>query len=185
MLKKAKEKLRHELLTKRFEVSSTFGEENLFHNLIDNVDILKESVIAGYYQHANEIDVSNILSTFSSHHTICLPVIDHHSLKFHVWDPNKEMITNHFGIQEPNINYTEEVTPNIIIIPSVGLGLNGHRVGYGFGYYDRTILELREQNQEILTIGVGYDFQVVNEIPFNEKDVKLDWIITDKRAIQF
>jgi 5-formyltetrahydrofolate cyclo-ligase len=60
----------------------------------------------------------------------------------------------------------------------------GHRLGYGAGYYDRTVSIMRAERQ-ILTVGVGYDEQEIDAVPAGAHDQKMDGLITDKRVIWF
>ncbi len=69
---------------------------------------------------------------------------------------------------------------DVIVVPAIVVAPSGHRIGYGAGYYDRTITRFLPH---AVTIGVAYDFQLLSEIPFTESDVALDLIITDTQTI--
>ena len=64
-------------------------------------------------------------------------------------------------------------------MPAIALDPTGHRIGYGAGFYDRTI----PASPPATTIGVAFDFQLVAEVPFTERDVALAFIVTDERVI--
>ena len=74
------------------------------------------------------------------------------------------------------------VTPNIILVPMVGFDLYKNRIGYGGGYYDRTIEHLEKKN-EILKLGVAFDEQEIMKIPNEKYYKKLDIIVTPTRLI--
>lgn len=68
---------------------------------------------------------------------------------------------------------------DVIVVPALAIAPSGHRIGYGAGYYDRTIARFLPH---AVTIGVAYDFQIVAEVPVTEGDVALDFVVTDARA---
>ena len=111
---------------------------------------------------------------------ICLPVVDEHTnqLIFSIYNEKKRLKKNKFGINEPT--KFEYLTPNIIFVPMVGFDKNLNRLGYGKGFYDRTISKLRNL-KKIFVIGLAYDNQMVECIPTENHDEKMDLIITDKK----
>ena len=68
---------------------------------------------------------------------------------------------------------------DVIVVPALAIAPSGHRIGYGAGYYDRTIVRFLPH---AVTIGVAYDFQILAEVPITEGDVALDFVVTDVRA---
>jgi 5-formyltetrahydrofolate cyclo-ligase len=85
------------------------------------------------------------------------------------------------GIHQPGA--TEPVAArgelDAIVVPALAIDPRGHRIGYGAGYYDRTIGSF---TPPAVTVGVAYDFQLLAEIPETEGDVTVGWIVTDARA---
>jgi len=65
---------------------------------------------------------------------------------------------------------------DIVIVPGLAFGKNGHRVGYGYGFYDRFLAE----HPKALKIALGYEWQIMDKLPFEDHDVKLDYICTEK-----
>jgi 5-formyltetrahydrofolate cyclo-ligase len=88
-----------------------------------------------------------------------------------------------FGFAAPPQDAPEasEKDLDVIVVPAIVLAPSGHRIGYGAGYYDRTITRFLPH---AVTIGVGYDFQVLAEVPVTEGDVALDVIVTDAQDIE-
>ena len=78
----------------------------------------------------------------------------------------------------------ETVCPDWLIIPSLAVDKRGTRLGYGGGYYDRTVCALRHE-KEILAIGLAYECQKVARLPCEETDQPLDWLITEASATRF
>ena len=102
-------------------------------------------------------------------------------LIFSKFDNEMNITKNDFGIIEPNkIN---QIIPDIIFVPMVGFDKNLNRLGYGKGYYDRTISKLRKF-KKIFVIGLAYDNQMVQNIPSENHDEKMDIILTDKKIIK-
>jgi 5-formyltetrahydrofolate cyclo-ligase len=87
---------------------------------------------------------------------------------YRILEPKKEKI------RKTNINEID-----LIIVPGVAFDAKGNRMGHGKGYYDR----LLENKKQIPTVGLAFEFQVVNDIPTDEYDIPVDLIITEKRII--
>lgn len=88
-----------------------------------------------------------------------------------------------FGILEPKKEFIRKFNPkklDLIIIPGIAFDLNGHRIGYGYGYYDRF---LKKINKNAKKIGLAYDFQIVEKIPEQTHDIPMSIVITEKRVI--
>ena len=94
------------------------------------------------------------------------------------------MKTNHLGISEPfngiQINNNQI---DLVFAPLLAFDNFGHRVGYGGGYYDRYLSKVQSK-LKIIKIGVGFSFQKIKNIPINKHDVKLDYIITERKIIE-
>ena len=107
---------------------------------------------------------------------IGLPVVDklHRTLKFHAWFPGCPMEEDAYGIPKPKD--TEVIVPTLLFVPCVGYGAGGVRLGYGGGFYDRTLAELQPKPY---TVGLGYACGFVPELDPEPHDVPLDAILTD------
>ena len=99
-------------------------------------------------------------------------------LIFSKFDNEMNITKNEYGIIEPN--KIIQVIPDIIFVPMVGFDKTLNRLGYGKGYYDRTISKLRKL-KKIFVIGLAYDNQMVQNIPAENHDEKMDIILTDKK----
>jgi 5,10-methenyltetrahydrofolate synthetase len=107
---------------------------------------------------------------------IGLPVVDkvHKTLAFHAWYPGCPMEDDAYGIPKPKD--TEVVEPTLIFVPCVGYGPGGYRLGYGGGFYDRTLAALQPKP---FTVGLGYDFAYLPQLQPEIHDVPLDAILAD------
>ena len=134
-------------------------------------------IIGGYYPYNYEIDVLQILEKFEKKKfIITLPKIKKNSqMNFFQWSTNDPLAINRFGIPEPISKIVKY--PDVLIVPLVAFDKNFNRIGYGGGFYDRYIENIRKR-KKVLTIGFAYSFQKVKKIPINNYDIKLDFIIT-------
>ena len=91
------------------------------------------------------------------------------------------MTINQYGIPEPASK--KIVYPSLLLVPIVAFDKQLNRIGYGGGFYDRYIKRIKK-NKKIITIGLAYSFQEVKKVPLNKFDIKLDFIITDKKKVK-
>jgi 5-formyltetrahydrofolate cyclo-ligase len=92
------------------------------------------------------------------------------------------LVDGPFGTREPPAG-TPELPPEVLILPLVAFDRRGYRLGYGGGYYDRTLAVLRRQGRA-LAVGVGFAAQEVVAVPCGRHDQRLDWIVTEREAIE-
>ena len=97
--------------------------------------------------------------------------------------PEKELEIGNFGILEPKTEFLRPVPleeAEVALVPGIAWDLRGYRIGYGGGYYDRSINSL---HNHVLTVGLGYEFQIVREVPTTRYDRPVDKIVTERRVI--
>lgn len=104
-------------------------------------------------------------------------------LVFHLWQPGLELKPGTFGIPEPAADWPI-VHPRILLVPLLAFDARGHRLGYGGGYYDRTLEALRAK-EPILAIGVAYAGQETRSIPDEHHDHLLDMVVTEQGVRRF
>ncbi len=111
---------------------------------------------------------------------IGLPVVDkvHKTLQFHAWYPGCPMQEDAFGIPKPK--ETEVVVPTLLFVPCVGYGIGGFRLGYGGGFYDRTLAQLRPKP---FTVGLGYTCGYTEDFEPEPHDQPLDAILNDNGVV--
>jgi 5-formyltetrahydrofolate cyclo-ligase len=98
-------------------------------------------------------------------------------------DPERELEPGTFGIPEPKPEFLRPVRleeAQIVLVPGVAWDLHGYRIGYGGGYYDRSINSVRSH---LLTVGLAYEFQIVREIPTSRYDSSVHKMVTEDRTI--
>ena len=114
-------------------------------------------------------------------HVCGLPVVQRRQpLTFHRWRPKDRLVPGKFNILVPDRNLAV-VDPDVLLMPLLAFDARGMRIGYGGGYYDRTIPEIRSR-KPLLTVGIAYAAQEVSRVPTDQYDQRLDWVVTEVRA---
>ena len=140
---------------------------------------IKDKLVGGYYPYNHEIDVMKILEKFERKgYQISLPKIKKNfQMNFFHWSKKDPLEINKYGIPEPVSD--KEVYPDILLVPVSAFDNRLYRIGYGGGYYDRYIKKIKRK-KKVTTIGLAYSFQKVKEVPINEYDIKLDFVLNEQ-----
>ena len=153
-----------------------------FKHLLDILksENIKGKNVGGYYSYNYEVDVIEILKKFEKKkYLISLPKIKNNfQMDFLKWSFSDPLMINKYGIPEPVSN--KKIYPDILLVPLVAFDNELNRIGYGGGFYDRYI----KKTKKIITIGLALSFQRVNKIKTNKFDIKLDFIITEKKRVK-
>ena len=157
---------------------------NLIFRLIKKNFKKKKIIIEGYYPSSHEVNILKFLENASKNRfKILLPVIKtSNHMSFRQWDFNEPLYVNKFGILEPR-NSNKEFIPDLIMVPLVAFDNNFNRIGYGKGYYDRSLRKINKIKKNIISLGIAYSFQKCRAIPVNKYDHKLDYIFTEQGII--
>lgn len=140
------------------------------------------TVVSLYRPIRDEIDVGPLMEILvDAGIPTALPVMQgaQAPLMFRRWRPGDALVRGAFGVSEPNAGTV--VRPDILVVPLLAFDAAGNRLGYGGGYYDRTLADLRAA--PVLAVGVAYDAQEFPSVPVQPEDEKLDMIVTDRRVI--
>ena len=130
----------------------------------------------------HEPDVRALLASWASAHVrAALPVVvaENEPLRFREWAPDSHLEPDRYGIPTPTAG--EWLTPDLILLPLNGFDSAGYRLGYGGGYFDRTLAALAPRP---LAVGVGFEINRVDSIRPEGHDQRLDWIITEDGAFR-
>lgn len=140
--------------------------------------------IAAFWSMDDEPQLQALLRQWASDPelTVSLPVVTAPDtpLSFHVWTPDTPMRTGPYGIQEPDS--LPAPAPDLVLVPTLGYTRQGDRLGYGGGYYDRTLSALKSSGREFISMGIAWacgDLSHESYAPASH-DVRLDSILTDK-----
>ena len=173
-----------EIRKKIFKIRKLNVSNNLKINFKHLLKILKKTkisskVIGGYYPYNYEFDVIKILGELERQkYQISLPKIKkNNQMDFFCWSSKDPLSVNKYGIPEPISD--KIIVPSILLVPLIAFDKYQNRIGYGGGFYDRYIKKIKRA-KKIITIGLAYSFQEVKEIPINQYDIKLDFIVTEK-----
>jgi len=114
---------------------------------------------------------------------LALPVIAGRGkpLTIRAWEFDAPLDRGQWGIREPKAD-APEVEPDIILVPLLAFDRAGHRIGYGAGYYDQTITQLRAR-KTIVAVGIAFAAQEVPEVPVTPRDALLDLVLTEREVI--
>lgn len=141
------------------------------------------SIAAGYFAIRDEIDPRPLMETFHCEQVrLALPCVTgpDQPLVFRSWSPGDELVKGTFAISEPRASATE-VRPSLVLLPLLAFDGAGRRLGYGAGFYDRTIETLRALGP-VTTVGLAYEAQRLKRVPTAGHDAPLDWIVTEQGA---
>lgn len=140
-------------------------------------------IVSGYWPIRDELDIRRLLTGLHDERVTCaLPIVTNrqNSLRFRRWNPGDVLEQRPYGLSEPS-DAAPEVTPRLILTPLLAVDPRGNRLGYGGGYYDRTLFELRQVGP-VTAVGICFESQRVADVPHDRSDQPLDWIVTEKGA---
>jgi len=140
--------------------------------------------LSGYMPIRTEIDPLASMAEAAAHGPVAVPVImaAGQPLKFSRWQPEAPLRDGPFGAKVPEVD--DFLEPEILIVPLVAFDAQGGRLGYGGGFYDRTLEGLRAK-RPTLAIGFAFDAQEAEDLPLEPTDQPLDMLITESRVLQF
>jgi 5-formyltetrahydrofolate cyclo-ligase len=143
-------------------------------------------VIAAYAAIGTEADPERLVDILSDHGCLvalpCVTGVDL-PLSFRLWAKGSQLVPGPLGTREPAEG--AEMVPDFLIVPLLAFDGRGHRLGYGGGYYDRTLAALRRQKPGIVAVGLAFAAQEVTNLPIEPEDEPLDWIVTEREARAF
>ncbi len=153
--------------------------------LVDNADALgitADSIVAGYWAMADEIDVVPAMAALKDACglTCALPVVAENNapLVFRSWQPGEPLESGGFGTHHP-FPEAQVVVPTVLLVPLLAFDLSGYRMGWGGGFYDRTLERLRADGS-VTAIGVAYAGQQFDAVVRDKYDQPMDWIATEQ-----
>lgn len=186
----AKKQLRAELKARRQVLTASgcmadAGAALTRYAVLSRVIENPNACIAGFAATAEEIPTASLLAHLDGAGVaLCLPVIvgTAKPLIFRSWRPGDAMGSGQWGIAEP-LPDAPVVVPDVVLVPLLGFTRSGYRIGYGGGFYDRTLAQLRAV-KTIVAIGVACDEQEVEDVPRDAFDQPVDWMLTPTRLFR-
>ncbi len=191
-----KKRLREKLLKKRDSIppeQKALQETSIEKRLFELDNFKKADSILMYVSFRSEVNTRKFLDDIHKMgKRLILPLVDarHKVLKLYEVKDNSELAPGYMGIPEPDVRENRRVTIkdiDLVVIPGTGFDIQGNRLGYGGGYYDRLLSYESKQLAEvehIPTVALAFEEQIGEEIPAEPHDIQVDMIITDKRLIR-
>lgn len=190
MIFASKKEYREEVLTRRSDTSNEIREqwnEIIFNKLISSDYYKKSYVIFTFVSFKDEVDTHRFIEyALKDGKKICVPKVPSKKQGMEVYFINsfEDLKKGYFDILEPLEGCIKASAEEIdfILMPGVAFDKQGNRIGYGAGFYDRFLSQLKRQ---VPKIALSYDFQLYEKVPTDEFDVRIDGVITETDFITF
>lgn len=175
-------------IRKQAEAENPNAGEQLRDQIVANAIQLGLSLpyhVSAFLPIGSEIDTLPTMRALTDlGHITALPVVvgKGQPLIFRKWFVGEELMPGSFGTSEP-LPSEPEIIPEILLVPLLAFDSEGYRLGYGGGFYDRTIEKL-EREARVTTVGVAFSAQRIDTVPRDEYDRPLQWIATEKQLIR-
>jgi len=177
----AKAALRKEAHLRRGELHASLrldAARDAVGHFVEQVPLGKGEVVAAYWPIRDELDIKDlIVKLMDSGQPVALPVVlgDAEPLEFRLWQEGSPLYEAGFGTLAPE-DSAPRVVPDVFLMPLLGFDRHGTRLGYGGGYYDRTLARLKGRPR---LVGFAFARQEIDHIPRQAHDVPLDAIVTE------
>ncbi len=151
---------------------------------MEHAPLPEGAIVSLYHPMKDELDTKPLAEALlAKGFTIALPVTPKRRgrLTFRAFRDGDPLHPDRYGIMTPS-EKAPEVRPVLIVTPLLAFTRTGARLGYGGGYYDRTLAALRAEG-DVLAVGFAYAAQEVEIVPMSKRDERLDWIVTEREAI--
>lgn len=176
----SKKALRTKISLKRSNLNfSEIREKSnvIMEKLLSLSQFQKAQVVAFYLSKSDEVQTENAIKKILEEKTILVPVTKN-EIKLVKFTSFSDLEPALFSVPEPKTKRYSNQQPDVIVIPGLAFDKHGNRLGYGKGYYDTLLKNLKS-----IKVGVCFDFQLINNVPSYEHDQKVDTIITEKRIL--
>ena len=172
--------IRKFLINRRKQLSGDYEKKNMSHvHLRPLLNNINSDYVGSYVDYNFELSTNSLNKYLIENNiNICLPKINSQSkeINFFKFSTGTKLIKNKYNILEPEVT-NEIIFPKLVLVPLLAFNESGFRLGYGGGFYDKYFSS--QEEKDIIKVGLGFSFQKVNEIPIENHDQKLDWILTE------
>ena len=183
-------RLRRELRERRRAIPAIeriAAADSLARHLLDLPFMPSSGHVAGYWAMDGEIALHAWQLRLPSSLSYCLPVLgDDEHLRFARWRPGDPLVSNRFGIPEPDVAPSSLLEPEqmaLVVVPLVGFDRRGQRLGMGGGWYDRSFAFRHLRNPPPWLVGVGFATQQVDVLPAEPWDVAMDAVCSEQALL--
>ena len=181
--KQFRQQIRKKLIQYRSHHNWKSWNQQLIENLVKWLNSQPQfSTIATFSSNYLEIDLSPLVSRLSEISWVYPKVIDAKQLSFHQVDDYSNLNPGYKNILEPITSPLTQVSLekiDLVLLPGLGFDCKGRRLGQGGGFYDRFL----SQDLQIMRLGIAFDLQVVDSLPYESHDVDCQAILTEKGLI--
>ena len=176
-----KSRLREEIISKRKELNHDFITEKsrIINAKLRELDVYQSAAaVYTYIGCRGEVLTDELIScALSDGKKVAVPKTGEKDISFHYIDGATDLVNGRYSIPEPNAdNPANDVKP-LVIVPGVAFDKKRNRLGHGRAYYDRFLKD------GYTTVGLAFDFQIVDEVPTEDTDIPMDIIITETQII--
>ncbi len=180
-IRRRRSALRKQLIAERLELAPAVraaAETAIARALITHLGVANPGVVACYWPHRGEPDLQGVMLRIidlGGHVAIPAPLLPREPMEFRSWGPRSQMVAGVGGVLLPA--FGRPLRPDLVIVPMVGFDAKGHRLGYGGGYYDRTLAALSPRPR---TIGVAFERARLRSFDPQQHDIPVDAIVTEE-----
>lgn len=182
----SKQVIRQRLLDQRRLLEESSGRKRshvVQDAVLASTPFVAAEAIALYASVHNEVRTDRLFAAaLSAGKKVFFPRLENGRIVFVQVHSAGDLQTGSFGVLEPSggeIASPEDL--DMVLVPGVGFDRQGHRIGYGLGYYDRALAACRNA----IFLGLAYEFQVVENLPEEEHDIRLDFLVTEQGVVEF
>ena len=185
---KKKQREKFILIRKAISKKNTYRFNSInIDQLLKNKKLNTLKIISSFFSIKTEISTADLNEyLISKNKILSFPVVRPKSkiLSFRKFKKNQKLAEGSYKIPEPPIE-NEELIPNLIFVPCLAFDIQGYRLGYGGGYYDRTFAYFKSINHQFISVGFAYDDQKVDSVIRDQFDYKLNYVLTEKQLYTF
>lgn len=182
-----KRRLRTQAVHKRSEIAldhALWCAQEVVRRFRD-LPLPENPVVSAYWPMKTELDLRPLMaSLYAKGVPVCLPVVAEKDepLLFRRWEPDARLVAGPYGTEQPDEKY-ETVEPNVLLLPLLAFDRTGGRLGYGGGFYDRTVARLRATGNPVV-VGAAFAEQEIESVPLEDTDEKMNFILTQDEIVK-
>ena len=158
--------------------------ETLADTVARELRLPRGGIVSGYWPLEDELDPRPAMDRLAGlGHPLALPRVQGRGrpLAFHAWQPGDRLLAGSFQVMEPSPD-APVVEPRILLVPLLAFDRTGRRLGYGAGYYDMVLGDLRARSPAPFAIGVAFAAHEIAEVPAGPRDQLLDAVVTERHV---
>lgn len=188
---KRKEDIRNEMLKTRNNITKDnvfINSKKILEQLLTVDEFVKSNCVSIYLSFGNEVDTFLIVEWLKQNNkSVVVPYTEKNEINLtpvYIEDIDEDTTLSSFGYPEPIIERVRKAKldeVDFVIVPGVAFDDSKNRIGYGKGYYDQYLSGF---NSEVKFAGLAHDFQLLDSIPTEQHDIRMNMIITEKRVIK-